>query len=123
MSPGLSRWPARARPSNPFTPIAGGPATVENISLRCRRHNQYEAEQVFGFFAKLQEMSEGTSKLEVHDLLADDEHGVALVAESATRGGRSLESNATHVLHLRDGKVTEFWDARPDQYAADEFWS
>ena len=25
-----------------------GPATVENISLRCRRHNQYEAEIVFG---------------------------------------------------------------------------
>jgi hypothetical protein len=26
----------------------GGPTTVENISLRCRRHNQYEAELVFG---------------------------------------------------------------------------
>jgi hypothetical protein len=26
----------------------GGRATVENISLRCRRHNQYEAELVFG---------------------------------------------------------------------------
>ncbi len=26
----------------------GGPPTVENISLRCRRHNQYEAELVFG---------------------------------------------------------------------------
>jgi HNH endonuclease len=26
----------------------GGPATVENISLRCRRHNQYEADRVFG---------------------------------------------------------------------------
>ena len=25
-----------------------GPATVENISLRCRRHNAYEAELVFG---------------------------------------------------------------------------
>jgi 5-methylcytosine-specific restriction endonuclease McrA len=25
-----------------------GPGTVENISLRCRRHNQYEAELVFG---------------------------------------------------------------------------
>ena len=25
-----------------------GPATVGNISLRCRRHNQYEAELVFG---------------------------------------------------------------------------
>jgi len=26
----------------------GGPAPTENISLRCRRHNQYEAELVFG---------------------------------------------------------------------------
>jgi len=26
----------------------GGRATVDNISLRCRRHNQYEAEVVFG---------------------------------------------------------------------------
>jgi len=26
----------------------GGTATVENISLHCRRHNQYEAEMVFG---------------------------------------------------------------------------
>ena len=26
----------------------GGRATLENISLRCRRHNQYEAELVFG---------------------------------------------------------------------------
>jgi 5-methylcytosine-specific restriction endonuclease McrA len=26
----------------------GGPATVENIALRCRRHNQYEAELEFG---------------------------------------------------------------------------
>src|SRR6266705_337031 len=26
----------------------GGPATVENIALRCWRHNQYEAELIFG---------------------------------------------------------------------------
>jgi hypothetical protein len=26
----------------------GGPATADNISLRCRRHNQYEAELIFG---------------------------------------------------------------------------
>ena len=25
-----------------------GPATVGNISLRCRRHNAYEAELIFG---------------------------------------------------------------------------
>jgi hypothetical protein len=26
----------------------GGPATLDNIALHCRRHNQYEAELVFG---------------------------------------------------------------------------
>jgi ketosteroid isomerase-like protein len=59
----------------------------------------------------------------VHDFLANDEHGVALVTESATRSGRSHRGRATHVFHLRDGKVTEFWDAQTDQHAADEFWS
>ena len=80
-------------------------------------------EQVFGFFGKIQELSEGTSKVEVHDLLANDEHGVAVVTESATRGGRQHRGNATHVFHLRDGQVTEFWDAQTDQYAVDDFWS
>jgi len=28
--------------------VLGGPASTDNISLRCRRHNQYEAELVFG---------------------------------------------------------------------------
>jgi len=80
-------------------------------------------EQVFGFFAKLVEMSDGTSKVAVHDLLANDEHGVAVVTESATRQGRHFEGNAAHVFHLHGGQVTEFWDAQTDQYAADEFWS
>ena len=30
----------------------GGPATLDNIALRCRRHNQYEAELVFGSRAR-----------------------------------------------------------------------
>jgi ketosteroid isomerase-like protein len=80
-------------------------------------------EQIFGFFGKLQELSQGTSKVEVHDLLADDEHGVAIVTESATRDGRNFEGRTVHVLHLSGGKVTEFWDAHIDQASADEFWS
>ena len=80
-------------------------------------------EQVFGFFGKLMELTDGTSKVEAHDLLANDDHGVALVKESGTRNGRNHEGHATHVFHIRDGKVTEFWDAQVDQYSADEFWA
>lgn len=80
-------------------------------------------EEVFGFFGKLQEMSEGTSRVEVHDSLANDTHGIALVTESATRSGRSHQGRASHIFHFRDGKVAEYWDAQTDQYSADEFWS
>jgi ketosteroid isomerase-like protein len=79
-------------------------------------------EQVFGFFAKLAELSGGTSTVEVHDLLAGDEHGVAIISELATRNGQSHTGRATHVFHFRDGKVTEMWDAQVDQYSLDEFW-
>ena len=97
---------------------------VWHVGGRSALSGDYEGkEQVFGFFAKLLELSDGTSKVEVHDLLAGDDHGVAVVKESATRGGRTHEGNAVHVFHLRDGRVTEFWGAQTDQYAADEFWA
>ena len=80
-------------------------------------------EQVFGFFAKLMEISEGTSKLEIHDILANDEHGVVLVSGSATRQGRSFSGPDVHVLPIKNGKVVEFWDSPLDQYASDEFFS
>jgi ketosteroid isomerase-like protein len=80
-------------------------------------------DQVFGFFGKLMELSNGTSTIEVHDILANDDHGVALVTGSATRGDKSLRGQDVHTFHLRDGKVVEFWDSPLDQYEADEFWS
>jgi uncharacterized protein len=80
-------------------------------------------DQVFGFFGKLMELSGGTSSLEVHDVLANDDHGIALVTGTATRNGKSFTGQDVHTFHLRDGKVVEFWDSPLDQYAADEFWS
>jgi hypothetical protein len=43
---GAATKPRAPRPIRPGTdhPVSGG----ENISLRCRRHDQYEAELVFG---------------------------------------------------------------------------
>ncbi len=33
----------------------------------------------------------------------------------------SHEGQAPQDVHLREGKVPEFWDTQDDQYAADEF--
>ena len=66
------------------------------------------------------EITEGSLQLDLHAVFADDEHGVVLVAITASRGGRSINVNGTHVMHLRDGKVTEFWNTSTDQYTVDE---
>jgi uncharacterized protein len=77
-------------------------------------------DEVYGFFGRLLELTEGTFHIDLHTVFADDEHGVALVVTSASRGGKSTRINEAHVYHMRDGKVTEFWDASTDAYALDE---
>lgn len=79
---------------------------------------------VFGFFGKLMEMTGGTFKLDVHDVLANDEHGVALVTEHGHRDGKTWNSRTVHVTHLDpQGRVKEFWSFPEDQSAADAFFA
>jgi uncharacterized protein len=80
-------------------------------------------DQVMALFARLFELTGGTFRLEVHDVLANDEHGVVLATAKAERGGKTLSDNGVQVFHLRDGKVTESWIHPSDQYEADEFFS
>jgi ketosteroid isomerase-like protein len=80
-------------------------------------------DEVFGFFAQLAERAGGTFRVDVHDVLANDEHVVALTTGTAEREGKRLVDNGAQVFHVQGGKVTETWDLPGDQYAADEFWS
>lgn len=75
---------------------------------------------VYDFFGKLMEVTGGGFHIDLHAVFADDEHGVALVRMTTSRGGKTAITNDAHVFHMRDGKVTEFWDASTDQYAFDE---
>ena len=80
-------------------------------------------EAVLGFFGALMQESGGTFSNDIHDMLANDDHGVALVTASATRGDKSFEGNVVHVFHMRDDKMTEFWAFNEDQNLFDEFWA
>jgi uncharacterized protein len=79
-------------------------------------------DEVFGFFGRLVEETGGTFRLDLHDVLANDEHTVALCTLSATRGGKSLEVPVANIHHIRDGKTTEFWSATADPQASIDFW-
>ena len=80
-------------------------------------------DEVMGFFGKLMELSGGTFSLELHDLLASDDHVVALVKATAVRDGETHSFDAAHVWHVRDGKATEFWGLSTNPYEDDEFWT
>jgi uncharacterized protein len=81
------------------------------------------ADPVAGMFGLLGQLSGGTHRLELHDVLGNDEHVVALHTARAERAGRRLEVNAVLVFHIRDGKVTEAWTLHTDPQAVEEFWS
>jgi ketosteroid isomerase-like protein len=78
---------------------------------------------VLGYFGKTMELTGGTFRVEVHDVVANDEHAVGLNTAHAERAGRTLEDDNTLVFHVRDGKVTEVWQYWTDQYAADEMFA
>ena len=84
----------------------------------------YQGKQaVYDFFGKIMEVTGGTFRLEIHDILANDEHGVALVVATGQREGKTLEDRQVNVFHLQGGQVTEFWNHPGDQNAVDEFLS
>jgi ketosteroid isomerase-like protein len=80
-------------------------------------------EQVMQLFARLFELSGGTLSLELHDVLANEQHVVILYTIRAERDGKQLTDNQVLTSHIRDDKTVEAWVQSTDQYAGDEFWS
>lgn len=79
-----------------------------------------------GFAALLEQQSEvigGPPQIELHDVVANDSHAIALQTFRAERDGRSIEDHSVLVFHMRDGKVADIWIHPQDQYAQDEFWA
>jgi len=60
---------------------------------------------------------------EIHDVLANDRHAVALTVVHGSRQGRVLEDITVHVVHVVEGRITEAWFFPGDQTASDAFWS
>ena len=80
-------------------------------------------EAVFAVFARTGQLSGGTFKIDVHDVVANDVHAVALTRATASRQGKQYDAMDTDVYHVSGGKVTEFWSFAEDTKKADEFWA
>jgi uncharacterized protein len=81
------------------------------------------AAQVLGLFGHTFELSGGTYRAELRDVLANDEQAVELFTSRGERAGKKLDNDNILVIHFRDGKWSEAWGYSADPYAWDEFWS
>ena len=77
----------------------------------------------FAYFGQLGELSGGTFRAEMHDVVANDEHVVGLHINIGQRGGKSLNVKEALVFHLRDGRIVEAWEHYEDSQTMDEFFA
>jgi ketosteroid isomerase-like protein len=79
--------------------------------------------EVAAWLVRTFEVSGGTIRVELNDVVANDDVAVALTTVRAQREGRELSDDAVQVFRIRDGKATEVWTYPADLYANDAFWS
>ena len=81
-------------------------------------------DEVFAHFAG--SVAFGLPEFDIHDVVANDDHAVALVTVTVTKtdGGETLEAKFVHVFHVSSGdepRVLESWTMYEDQAAVDAF--
>jgi hypothetical protein len=72
---------------------------------------------------KIDTLTGGTLKRELHDITSSDTHAVVLTRVTAQRGGKAFSFNAAVVLDIRDGKVAEQWMLNDDQATVDQVFA
>lgn len=79
---------------------------------------------IFGFWKEVARQTGGGLRLEVRDVLANDNRGVVLVTARGERDGRQLDERQVAVFEFsNDGKVLEATFIYEDPQAYDAFWA
>jgi ketosteroid isomerase-like protein len=78
--------------------------------------------KVLDFFARQMQSFESPPSGEIHDVLGNDDHVVALGTVSAkARDGSTAEWKYVQVFHIKDGKATEVWGMTENDADIDPF--
>jgi ketosteroid isomerase-like protein len=77
-------------------------------------------QEVLAFFGKMAEVYGGTLRLEVVDILANDQHGVVLTREQGESAGKAVAWNGVQVWTFRDGRCARFLAVNDGTY--NRFW-
>lgn len=71
---------------------------------------------------RYEQHSRGTLRLET-SIAATDSHAIAIHSATAAGAEFMYAAHEVDVLHVGDGRITEFWSFSEDQDATDRIWS
>ena len=81
-------------------------------------------DEIRAFFIRLAELTQGTFRAGVDELLADDSHVFMFWWSSARRGDKTLDARGGMGFKVNpEGQFTESWFLYDDQAAYDDFYS
>ena len=80
-------------------------------------------DEVGRYFSLVGAHTEGTHRVEVLDLLANDSRAVALVRALGRRGDQVFDMTVIHIWEMADQRPVKLLLLPADQYAFDAFWS
>ncbi|UCE62175.1 MAG: nuclear transport factor 2 family protein [Phycisphaerales bacterium] len=82
------------------------------------------ASDFFGYIDKVLDLTGGkTERIEILDILANDERAAAITRVRFRRPGKNTECRRFFTFDIRDGRIYELWVFDEDQYVVDEFFS
>ena len=78
---------------------------------------------IFAFLLNVQALTDNTFHLDLIDVIANDDHAVALFRGHGKRNGKTLDNPTCLRRRMRNGQVAEVWEFVWDLYHVDDFWS
>lgn len=78
---------------------------------------------IFGFLARVSELTEGSFELQLEQILANDTHAVVFFRGRGRRLDRVLDNPTCLKIRMREGRAEEIHEFVWDLFAVDAFWS
>ena len=103
-------------------------ATANYLSDDIEWHEIGRPDAIHGKAALAERFAGGTGDVEftggsTHDIVANDDHAVALVTAEVRKGDQTLSYRVAEIYHIRDGKITARWAFSDDTQQITDFFA
>lgn len=78
---------------------------------------------ILAFLLEVQSLTDGTFRIDLIDIVANDDRAVVLFRGMGERGGKALDNPTCLHVRMLDGRPVEMWEFVWDLYRVDDFWS